>query len=139
WSPSRRDCPPPWRRSSPSTGPVASGCAGATRAAACSWTAPARGRGSTAAPTATTGSPRGPTGGARRADARYQHPRVPDTLGIALAGPMTARAFPPGFLFGAAPAGHQVEGDNSTSDTWFAELVTPTVFKEPSGRACNSY
>ena len=52
---------------------------------------------------------------------------------------MTARAFPPGFLFGAATAGHQVEGDNSTSDTWFAELVTPTVFKEPSGRACNSY
>ena len=52
---------------------------------------------------------------------------------------MTERAFPPGFLFGAATAGHQVEGDNSTSDTWFAELVTPTVFKEPSGRACNSY
>ena len=52
---------------------------------------------------------------------------------------MTERTFPSGFLFGAATAGHQVEGDNTTSDTWFAEQVTPTVFKEPSGKACNSY
>src|SRR4051794_11352069 len=52
---------------------------------------------------------------------------------------MTRRTFPPGFLWGAATAGHQVEGDNRTSDTWFAENISPTVFKEPSGRACNSY
>ena len=52
---------------------------------------------------------------------------------------MTERSFPPGFLWGAAHAGHQVEGDNDNSDTWFAEHVTPTVFKEPSGKACNSY
>ena len=52
---------------------------------------------------------------------------------------MTTRSFPQGFLFGAATAGHQVEGDNSNSDTWFAENVTPTVFKEPSNKACNSY
>ena len=38
-----------------------------------------------------------------------------------------------------AAAGHQIEGDNTNSDTWFAELVTPTVFQEPSGKACNSY
>ena len=62
-----------------------------------------------------------------------------ETAGIALAGPMTERSFPPGFLWGVAGAGHQIEGDNANSDTWFAELVTPTVFKEPSGKACNSY
>ena len=47
--------------------------------------------------------------------------------------------FPEGFIWGAATAGHQVEGDNVNSDTWFAENVTPTIFKEPSGKACNSY
>jgi beta-glucosidase len=52
---------------------------------------------------------------------------------------MTTRPFPDGFLWGAATAGHQVEGNNSTSDTWFLEHVTPTVFREPSGRACNSF
>ena len=30
-------------------------------------------------------------------------------------------------------------GDNSHSDTWFVELVSPTVFREPSGKACNGY
>jgi beta-glucosidase len=48
-------------------------------------------------------------------------------------------AFPPGFLWGVATAGHQTEGDNTTSDTWFLEHVTPTVFREPSGRACDSW
>ena len=52
---------------------------------------------------------------------------------------MTERTFPSDFLWGVANAGHQVEGDNTNSDTWFAEHVTPTVFKEPSGKACNSY
>jgi beta-glucosidase len=52
---------------------------------------------------------------------------------------MTARSFPSDFLWGVAHAGHQVEGDNVDSDTWFAENVTPTVFKEPSGRAVNNY
>src|SRR4051812_41639170 len=52
---------------------------------------------------------------------------------------MSERAFPDGFLWGVAGAGHQTEGDNSGSDTWFAELVTPTVFQEPSGKACHSF
>ena len=52
---------------------------------------------------------------------------------------MTPRPFPDGFLWGVASAGHQCEGDNVTSDTWFAERVQPTVFREPSGRACNGY
>jgi beta-glucosidase/6-phospho-beta-glucosidase/beta-galactosidase len=52
---------------------------------------------------------------------------------------MVDRVFPPGFLWGVAGAGHQTEGDNANSDTWFAEHVTPTVFAEPSGRACDSW
>jgi beta-glucosidase len=52
---------------------------------------------------------------------------------------MSDRSFPPGFVWGVSTAGHQVEGDNVNSDTWFAEHVSPTVFKEPSLKACNSY
>ncbi|MEZ0447521.1 glycoside hydrolase family 1 protein [Cellulomonas sp. ICMP 17802] len=52
---------------------------------------------------------------------------------------MTARQFPDGFLWGVASAGHQNEGGNTTSDTWFAENVSPTVFREPSGAACRGY
>lgn len=52
---------------------------------------------------------------------------------------MTTREFPDGFTWGVATAGHQNEGDNSTSDTWFAENVTPTVFREPSGPGCKGY
>ena len=48
---------------------------------------------------------------------------------------MTEPTFPSDFVWGVAHAGHQVEGDNSNSDTWFAELVTPSVFQEPSGKA----
>ena len=47
--------------------------------------------------------------------------------------------FPPGFRWGVATSGHQTEGGNTNSDTWFLEHVRPSVFREPSGRACNSY
>ncbi len=47
--------------------------------------------------------------------------------------------FPDGFLWGVATAGHQNEGGNDTSDTWFLEHVTPTVFREPSGVACDGW
>lgn len=50
-----------------------------------------------------------------------------------------ARTFSPDFIWATATAGHQVEGNNSNSDTWFAENVKPTVFKEPSLMACNSF
>ncbi|GAA0456697.1 beta-glucosidase [Actinoplanes capillaceus] len=43
------------------------------------------------------------------------------------------------FLWGVAGAGHQTEGHNDRSDTWFLENVTPTVFREPSGPATDSY
>jgi len=48
-------------------------------------------------------------------------------------------SFPPGFLWGVASSGHQTEGENTISDTWFVEQVQPTVFREPSGKACNGY
>ena len=47
-------------------------------------------------------------------------------------------AFPPGFLWGAATAGHQVEGNNTNADVWALENVKPTIFSEPSRDACNS-
>jgi beta-glucosidase len=47
--------------------------------------------------------------------------------------------FPADFIWAVATAGHQVEGNNRNSDTWFAEHAKPTVFKEPSLMACNSF
>ncbi|NML94481.1 family 1 glycosylhydrolase [Novosphingobium olei] len=47
--------------------------------------------------------------------------------------------FPRGFLWGASTAGHQVEGNNTNSDCWLIEHVTPTLFRESSGDACNSF
>jgi beta-glucosidase len=44
----------------------------------------------------------------------------------------------PPFLWGAATAGHQVEGNNVNADIWLLEQVKPTVFAEPSGDACDS-
>ncbi|MEC3911829.1 family 1 glycosylhydrolase [Sphingobium sp. CR2-8] len=48
-------------------------------------------------------------------------------------------AFPKGFLWGAATAPHQIEGNNIASDLWFLENQQPTVFAQPSGDACNSF
>jgi beta-glucosidase len=48
-------------------------------------------------------------------------------------------SFPKGFLWGAAIAGHQAEGDNVNSDAWFLENIQPTEFKEPSGAAVDHY
>jgi beta-glucosidase len=47
--------------------------------------------------------------------------------------------FPEGFLWGAATAAHQVEGNNINSDLWVLEHVTPTLFVEPSLDACDHY
>jgi beta-glucosidase len=49
------------------------------------------------------------------------------------------RTFPAGFRWGVACSGHQTEGGNTNSDAWFLEHVRPSAFREPSGRACNSY
>jgi beta-glucosidase len=50
-----------------------------------------------------------------------------------------SKGFPKGFLWGAATAGHQVEGNNINSDMWLLEHVKPTIFVEPSGDACDHY
>ncbi len=62
---------------------------------------------------------------------------------LAVALPAGARAaagaFPAQFLWGAATAGHQVEGNNSNSDVWFVENLPRTAFAERSGDAANSF
>jgi len=47
--------------------------------------------------------------------------------------------FPHDFLWGVATAGHQVEGNNVNSDTWFLEHLPGTIFAEPSGDAVDHY
>lgn len=49
-----------------------------------------------------------------------------------------SRSFPRDFRWGVATAGHQIEGNNVSSDMWFIEHSKPTIFVEPSGDACNS-
>jgi beta-glucosidase len=51
---------------------------------------------------------------------------------------MTLR-FPDGFLWGAATAGHQVEGNNVNSDWWVKEHTPGSAIAEPSGDAADSY
>jgi beta-glucosidase len=60
-------------------------------------------------------------------------------LAATAAKPKAGRGFPKGFLWGAATAGHQVEGNNVGSDFWVLEHVEPTLFREPSGDADNSF
>jgi beta-glucosidase len=47
--------------------------------------------------------------------------------------------FPDGFLWGAATAGHQVEGGNVNADLWPLEWAPGSIFTEPSGDACDHY
>ena len=61
------------------------------------------------------------------------------------AGPALAKVtrpnpqFPANFLWGAATAAHQVEGNNVNSDVWAMEHAKPSVYVEPSGDAANSF
>lgn len=48
-------------------------------------------------------------------------------------------AMPKGFLWGAAISAHQSEGNNVNSDSWLLEHLPETVYKDPSGDACDSY
>ncbi len=50
----------------------------------------------------------------------------------------SSKAFPKGFRWGVATAGHQIEGNNVNSDFWLLENVKPTTFVERSGDACDS-
>jgi beta-glucosidase len=47
--------------------------------------------------------------------------------------------FPKGFLWGTATAAHQVEGGNRGSDLWLMEMLTDSIFADPSGDACDHY
>lgn len=52
---------------------------------------------------------------------------------------MTDLLFPPTFLWGAATAAHQVEGDNTNSDWWDWEQRPGTPCVDRSGVACDHY
>lgn len=49
------------------------------------------------------------------------------------------RRMPGGFLWGAAISAHQSEGNDVNSDSWLLEHLPETVYKDPSGDACDSY
>jgi beta-glucosidase len=49
------------------------------------------------------------------------------------------KSFPDKFLWGCATAGYQVEGNNTNSELWMMEHLPGTIFKEPSGDACDHY
>ncbi|WP_294054741.1 family 1 glycosylhydrolase [Sphingomonas sp.] len=57
----------------------------------------------------------------------------------ALPAQAKGRAVPKGFLWGTAISAHQSEGNNVNSDMWLNEHVEGTLFREPSGDACDSY
>lgn len=48
-------------------------------------------------------------------------------------------SFPESFLWGAATAAHQVEGNNINSESWVLEHLPGTFYAEPSGDACDAY
>jgi beta-glucosidase len=49
------------------------------------------------------------------------------------------REAPRDFLWGTAISAYQSEGNNYNSDAWLQENIKPTLFKERSGDACDSY
>lgn len=51
----------------------------------------------------------------------------------------STRALPSDFLWGTAISAHQSEGNNINSDAWLMENLKPSIFKERSGDACDSY
>lgn len=67
------------------------------------------------------------------------------SLGAALGAVGTAtakdgrRPAPSGFLWGTAISAYQSEGGNTNSDAWLMENLHPSMFKERSGDACDSY
>lgn len=67
--------------------------------------------------------------------AALSHPAAADSP----AGSAARKGFPKGFRWGVATAGHQIEGNNTNSDYWFLENVSPTTFVERSGDTCDSY
>lgn len=52
---------------------------------------------------------------------------------------LTKLIFPETFFWGAATAGHQIEGNNIASDWWTREHMADTDVAEPSGDSADSY
>lgn len=52
---------------------------------------------------------------------------------------MTAFTFPKDFMWGAATAAHQVEGNNINTESWVLEHLPETIYTEPSGDAIDHY
>lgn len=65
--------------------------------------------------------------------------RTGSAANTAIGSIVTSYKFPADFLWGVAAAGHQIEGFNTQSDLWFCEQQNPSVFREKSGIACDSY
>jgi len=62
------------------------------------------------------------------------------TAARAAAGPARKpRPLPKDFLWGTAISAHQSEGNNTNSDSWLRENLKPSLYKERSGDACDSY
>lgn len=55
------------------------------------------------------------------------------------AGRPRQRLLPTDFLWGTAISAYQSEGNNINSDAWLMENIQPSMFKERSGDACDSY
>lgn len=51
----------------------------------------------------------------------------------------TPLKLPKDFLWGTAISAYQSEGNNINTDAWLQENIRPTLFKERSGDACDSY
>lgn len=77
--------------------------------------------------------------GATKAAAAGMIGSVYGAQALAAARAPASKAFPKGFIWGAATAGHQVEGNNVNADIWAMEHASPTVYAEPSGDAANSF
>ncbi|MGN6375270.1 MAG: family 1 glycosylhydrolase, partial [Sphingomonas sp.] len=60
-------------------------------------------------------------------------------MGATPVGAAPTRPMPKGFLWGAAISAHQSEGNDVNSDSWLLENLAETVYKDPSGDACDSY
>src|SRR5579875_52182 len=61
------------------------------------------------------------------------------TVAPAHAAVAKSRTAPPGFLWGTAISAYQSEGNNTNADVWLLENLKPTVYRDRSGDACDSY
>ncbi len=60
-------------------------------------------------------------------------------LAAAPAAASGKRPAPKGFLWGTAISAYQSEGNNTNTDIWLLETLKPTLYKDRSGDACDSY